>query len=330
MSIKFTNNTAKGNFEMECQTLNRTIEYDDILSCRYHLVWVIKENNIEKYRIVWKNNVNEYQIFNICNEPTDVPFNFYMISKNKQIEIVKATKAGRNLKAAKFLKQFIHLALVVNNCIRFGYCKKPIDANYINGNSNNNSKEEVKMSRLEKVVEEVKKARIGNGRAWIFDDNGKIKDEVICGEVLELLDEFQDYEINVSDRYIENFLSRDDVKGYNTYNINAAVSNDLDYYVLETNETCIVIMKVHLFGDIRCGYSDYFALKFDSVFDFYSLDNWIQSKEINEQYTATIYLYQECYSVYDYKNSEDVGSHYECEVSDLLETLNKEKSNSND
>lgn len=186
------------------------------------------------------------------------------------------------------------------------------------------------MSRLEKVIEEVKRARIGNGKPWIFDDNGKIKDEVICGEVIKLLEDFKDYEINVSDRYIENFLSRDDVKGYNTYNVNAAVSNDLDYYVLETNETCIVIMKVHLFGDIRCGYSDYFALKFDSVFDFYSLDNWIQSKEINEQYTATIYLYQECYSVYDYKNSEDVGSHYECEVSDLLETLNKEKSNSND
>ena len=28
MSIKFTNNTAKGNFEMECQELNRTISYD--------------------------------------------------------------------------------------------------------------------------------------------------------------------------------------------------------------------------------------------------------------------------------------------------------------
>ena len=328
MSIKFTNNTAKGNFEMECQELNRTISYDKDSSGIYKLVWTIKENDIEKYRIVWKNNVNEYQIFNICNELTDVPFNFYMISKNKQIEIVKATKAGRNLKAAKFLKQFIHLALVVNNCIRFGYCKKPIDANYINDNSNNNSKEEIKMSRLERVIEEVKRARIGNGKPWIFDDNGKIKDEVICGEILKLLEDFKDYEINVSNKYIEKFLSRDDIKGYNTYNVNAAVSNDLDYYVLETNETCIVIMKVHLFGDIRCGYSDYFVLKFDSIFDFYNLDNWIQSKDINEQYTATIYLYSECYTVYDYKNDEDVGEYYACETNDLLETLNKEKSNS--
>ena len=125
MSIKFTNHTVKGNFEMECQTLNRTIEYDNVLSSKYHLVWVIKENNIEKYSIVFKNNINEYQIFNICNEPTDVPFNFYMESNNNNVRIVKAEKAGRHLKAAKFLKQFIHLALIINNFIRFGYCKKP-------------------------------------------------------------------------------------------------------------------------------------------------------------------------------------------------------------
>ena len=329
MSIKFTNNSIKGNFEMECQTLNRTIEYDNVLSSKYHLVWVIKENNIEKYRIVWKNNVNEYQIFNICNEPTDVPFNFYMISKNKQIEIVKATKAGRNLKAAKFLKQFIHLALVVNNFIRFGYCKKPNEVldNNQNDNSNSNSKEEVKMTRLQRVIEEVKRARIGNSRPWIFDDNGKIQNKVICGEVLELLDEFQDYEINVSDGYIENFLKRDDISAYNTYNANANISNDLDYRILETDDYCIVVMQVHLYGDIRGGYSEFFALKFDNSFEFYSLENWIQCKGINDQYTATIYLDRECYSVYDYKNDEDVGEYYECETKDLLETLNKEKSN---
>lgn len=331
MSIKFTNNSTKGNFEMECQTLNRTIEYDNVLSSKYHLVWVIKENNIEKYRIVWKNSLNQYQIFNICNEPNDVPFNFYMESNNNNIRIIKAEKAGRHLKAAKFLKQFIHLALIVNNFIRFGYCKRPIDAlnnNYINNNSNNNSKEEVKMSRLEKVIKEVKRARIGSSNPWIFDDNGKIKNAVICGEVLKLLEDFKDYEINVSNKYIKNFLSRDDVKGYNTYNVNAAISNDLDYKILETDDNCIVVMQVHLYGDIRGGYSNFFALKFDSVFDFYNLDNWIQTKDINDQYTATIYLYQECYSVYDYKNDEDVGEYYECEINDLLETLNKEKLNS--
>ena len=127
MSIKFTNNSIKRNFEMECEKLHRTIEYDNVLSDKYHLVWVIKENNIEKYRIVFQNIVNEYRIFNVCNEPNDKPFNFYMISKNNHIEIVKATKAGRNLKNHRFLKPFIHLALIMNNFIRFGYCSKPID-----------------------------------------------------------------------------------------------------------------------------------------------------------------------------------------------------------
>lgn len=326
MSIKFTNNTAKGNFEMECERLHRTIEYDNVLSGKYHLVWVIKENDIEKYRIVFKNNVDEYQVFNVCNEPTDIPFNFKMISTDNKIRIVEAEKNGRHLKATKFLHQFIHLALIINNFIRFGYCKKPIDT-FDNNCINNNSKEEIKMSRLERVIEEVKRARIGNGRPWIFDDNGKIKDEVICGEVLELLDEFQDYEINVSDGYIENFLKRDDISAYNTYNANANISNDLDYRILETDDYCIVVMQVHLYGDIRGGYSEFFALKFDNSFEFYSLENWIQSKDINDQYITTIYLYSECYEVYDYKNGENIGEYYELEVSDLLETLNKKKSN---
>ena len=48
MSIKFTNNSTKGNCEMECQTLNRTIECDDVLSYKYHVVWTVKEHYIEK------------------------------------------------------------------------------------------------------------------------------------------------------------------------------------------------------------------------------------------------------------------------------------------
>ena len=145
-----------------------------------------------------------------------------------------------------------------------------------------------------------------------------------------MLEDFKDYEMNVSDGYIENFLKRDDISAYNTYNANANISNDLDYRILETDDYCIVVMQVHLYGDIRSGYSSFFALKFDSRFEFFSLDNWIQSKDINDQYTATIYLYSECYEVYDYENSENVGEYYELEVDDLLETLAKEKSNSND
>ena len=36
------------------------------------------------------------------------------------------------------------------------------------------------MSRLTDVIEAVKASRIGENRAWIYDENGNISDEVIC------------------------------------------------------------------------------------------------------------------------------------------------------
>ena len=89
------------------------------------------------------------------------------------------------------------------------------------------------MTRLENVINQVKVSRTGKNHAWIFDD-GKISDNVVCGEVLDLLEELKEYEINVSDAWIENFLHNPRVKGDNTYNFNANISNDIniDYLVL--------------------------------------------------------------------------------------------------
>ena len=85
MSIKFTNHTVKGNFEMECQTLNRTIEYDNVLSSKYHLVWVIKENNIEKYE--------------------------HEAQKLRSISLLKITYPEKRKKAEKLMNDFIKEAL---------------------------------------------------------------------------------------------------------------------------------------------------------------------------------------------------------------------------
>ena len=48
------------------------------------------------------------------------------------------------------------------------------------------------MSRLENVIEQVKASRTGKNHAWIFDD-GKISNNVVCGEVLDLLEELKEY-----------------------------------------------------------------------------------------------------------------------------------------
>ena len=116
----------------------------------------------------------------------------------------------------------------------------------------------MKNTRLENVIEQVKNARIGSYRPWIFNDDGKIKDNVITGEVLYLLEEMKEYEVNVSDEYIANFLKIDWHKrrNGNTYNVSANISNDIDYTALEIDAGCIFLVQVHLDGDIRGAYSD--------------------------------------------------------------------------
>lgn len=176
------------------------------------------------------------------------------------------------------------------------------------------------MSRLEKVIEQVKESRKGNNRAWIFDENGNIKDNVIIGEVLDILEELKNYEINVSDEYIENFKPD---SAYNTYNYGGNISNDLNYEFKEIKDGVIIRIMVHLYGDIRGGYSDYFFIKMDSEYDFLTLESIYQSKDITDILTADIHCFSECYNVYDYEKQEEIGEFYCLEKEDLLKELNK-------
>lgn len=181
-------------------------------------------------------------------------------------------------------------------------------------------------TRLENVIERVKDSRKGEHRAWIFDDNGNVKDNVMCCEVLDLLDELKEYEIEVSDEWIEEFKANPDVKGANTYNWNGKISNDLNIdYIGSDNKETIMLIMVHLHGDIRGGYSDYFVVKFDSMYEFYELANTRQSKDVNENMVADLTIFSDTYNVYDYEKQEDVGEFYCLELEDLLKEIEKIK-----
>ena len=175
------------------------------------------------------------------------------------------------------------------------------------------------MSRLDNVIEQVKSVRYVDKthRAWIFDDNGNIKDDVLCGDILPLLEELKEYEINVSDEWIESF--REDSEGDNTYNWGANICNDLN---MNYRKGCgIILFMVHLCGDIRGGYSDYFVVKFDRFDDLFYLESMTQYKEINDRYVADINLFREGYDVYDKETQDSVGEFFTIEVEDLLKEL---------
>ena len=181
------------------------------------------------------------------------------------------------------------------------------------------------MTRLERVINEVKNSRTGNSRPWIFDEKGNVKDSVICGEVLGLLEELKSYEINVSDKWIDNFLSNSKVKGDNTYNYNACISNNINFNYLVTDDGSeIFVIMVHLGGDIRGNYTNYFAVKFDDDYAFFELESLRQSIYIDDRYCADISLLSEGYSVYDFVNNSEVGEFYDIEKDELLKELYKE------
>lgn len=179
------------------------------------------------------------------------------------------------------------------------------------------------MTRLEMVIEQVKDARKDVNRPWIFNDDGRVADNVMCCEALDVLEELKKYEISVSDEWIESFLNNPKVKGDNTYNWSGNISNDLNMnYMVNENDEEIMLIMVHLYGDIRAGYSDYFAVKFDSVYDFYELESSTQMKEVNDHMVADVTIFSDSYNVYDYEKQEDVGSFYDLELEDLLEEIN--------
>lgn len=178
------------------------------------------------------------------------------------------------------------------------------------------------MTRLEKVIQQVKDARKGDNKPWIFDDNGLVKDNILVCEILDVLEELKNYELDVTDEWIKDFLSREDVKGDNTYNINAKVSNDINMnYLINSNGEEIIVIMVHLFGDIRWGYSDYFVVKFEDDNEFYELESGNQSKMINDTMCADMSIFSEWYNVCDCEKHKYIGEFYCLEVEDLLKEI---------
>lgn len=174
------------------------------------------------------------------------------------------------------------------------------------------------MTRLEKVIEEVKATHTGANRPWIFDENGSMREDILVGDVIPLLEELKEYEIGITDEEIEEFINDEETKGDNTYNWGANISNDLLIYSQEFDDELTLVIAVHLRGDVRANYSDYFAVKMRGFYEFYELESILQHKHITDTLVADINLMDEGYGVYDYEHDDELGEFYEIEIKDAL------------
>lgn len=182
------------------------------------------------------------------------------------------------------------------------------------------------------VIEQIKSCRKGENRPWIFDENGNIKDDVICCDAVDVINILADYEVNKTEDELYTMFDSDTEKGwFNTYNDNANISNDIDYKTYIINDNYYVLAKFHLFGDVRGNYSDYILWKFDNEdsFIYTLLDdcNGEFSKVVKDngvEYWISMIPLCEIYDVYNSTNEIDYSEHYEIEVSELLESLKNE------
>ena len=178
------------------------------------------------------------------------------------------------------------------------------------------------MTRLDAVIKDIKEVN-KERHAWIYDDNGNIKDNVICGNVLELLYELKDYEIETTEKSID-WIVEDATNRWNTYNWNANIDHHIDVAELTINDYTYMAIMVHRYGDVRANYTDRFLVRFENEFEWFEFESRMQYKTICDgKYCVDIDIMSECYSVYDWELGESIGEFYEIEVEDLLEAINE-------
>lgn len=176
------------------------------------------------------------------------------------------------------------------------------------------------MSRLDNVIKDIENVN-KDAYAWIYDDNGNIKDDVICGNVLDLLYELKDYEIETTEKSIDLIVEHAD-RRWNTYNWNANIDHNIDVAELEINGYTYMAIMVHRYGDVRANYTDRFLVRFDSDYEWFDLKSRMQYKTICDgRYCCDIDIMAECYNVWDWELDESLGEFYEIEVEDLLNEI---------
>lgn len=183
------------------------------------------------------------------------------------------------------------------------------------------------MSRLTDVIEQVKNSRIGKNRAWIYDENGNISNDVICGDIIPYLEELKDYEIDATDEFISEF--KKDADNYYSYNYGNCIDKDISIWYKKGNP--IAIICVHLFGDARWGFSEDFVVEMNDYYDdcvltqLFQMESVYQIVDINDRYFADINIFSESYEIYDSEKNESVCTDYTIEKKDVLEAIEENR-----
>ena len=178
-------------------------------------------------------------------------------------------------------------------------------------------------------------------RGWIYE-NGKIKDDVLCVDTRDLLEEFKQFELPYDEamKLCENLIAlygENDMEGIfcgftfgniavksdSTYGWGANISHDINFDCFEYDDEKYVAIMVHRGGDIRGNYTYYAILKCD-FYDLFDLEFYPRKDIAGTTLVADLEWHSECYDVYDYETGETYNGYYQIEMSDLLFQLKED------
>lgn len=176
-------------------------------------------------------------------------------------------------------------------------------------------------NQILKIIEEVKSVRVGNNRAWIYNEDGTLKEDIFLIDILPLLERMAENEEEITDIPDSYFTKCDEI--VNTYNYNANITNDI-LFIRNGN---YVSFSIHLCGDARANYSDKAIIKipdyYDSFFQ-YLLDEYEEEvcifKRIDNEYDGNISIFSDGIEVYNIEGIY-VTTLYEYERQELIENL---------
>lgn len=114
--LKFENKTTKEYFEKAIKRNKYEIEEIEN-SHKNQRLWRISDCFGNVWNVLFTGNVDEYRI------SYDDEFSVDILMPGNMVEIHRAIKNGRNLKADRTLKQFVQLALLMSCFKIFGYLK---------------------------------------------------------------------------------------------------------------------------------------------------------------------------------------------------------------
>lgn len=178
------------------------------------------------------------------------------------------------------------------------------------------------MTKLDAIIKDIKEVN-KTCDAWIYNSNGTIRDDVICGNVLDLLYELKDYEIETTQKSIDWIVANAD-RHWNTCNWNANIDHNIDVAEIAINGYTYMAIMVHRCGDIRGNYTNRFLVRFDDESEWFEVESRMQYKSICDgKYCIDIDIMSEGYNVYDWELDKSIGEFYEIEVTDLLYEIEK-------